>query len=120
MEGLFCNFNISTQKILKLTLYKFLEQQEPRNLVTVGEFRLPETKVGTTLYFDFSQLIQARVMIFRLFGDVTAFVDDISELDGSGFRNLPLATGLSLANNIKPYYYADPYEVGKMGILTAV
>ncbi|KAJ4765502.1 hypothetical protein LUZ62_075877 [Rhynchospora pubera] len=94
--------------------------QEPRNLVTVGEYRLPEAKVGTALYFDFSQLIQARVMIFRLGGDVTAFVDDISELDGSGFRNLPLATGLSLANRIKLYYYADPYEVGKMASLSAV
>jgi hypothetical protein len=89
-------------------------QQEPRNLVTVGEFRLPDAKVGTALYFDFSQLIQARVMIFRLSGDVMAFADDISELEGaSGFRNLPLAIGLSLANRIKPYYYADPYEAGK-------
>jgi hypothetical protein len=89
--------------------------------VTVGEFRLPEAKVGTALYFDFSQLLQARVMIFRLSGDVTAFADEISELEGaSGFRNLPLAIGLSLANRIKPYYYADPYEVGKMASLTAV
>jgi hypothetical protein len=60
-------------------------------------------------------------MIFKLSGDVTAVADDISELEGvSGFRNLPLAIGLSLANRIKLYYYADPYEMGKMASVTAV
>jgi hypothetical protein len=60
-------------------------------------------------------------MIFKLSGDVTAVADDISEFEGvSVFRNLPLAIGLSLANRIKLYYYADPYEMGKMASVTAV
>uniref|UniRef100_A0A0A9EVH8 Phosphoinositide phosphatase SAC9 n=1 Tax=Arundo donax TaxID=35708 RepID=A0A0A9EVH8_ARUDO len=61
-----------------------------------------------------------RCVIFRLLGDVTAFVDDISELDGLNLRNLPLASGLSLSNKIKLYYYADTYEMGKIGSLSAV
>ncbi|KAF7062968.1 hypothetical protein CFC21_069507 [Triticum aestivum] len=89
--------------------------------LVVEEYRLPEVKANTPLYFDFSDLQQdARCVIFRLLGDVTAFVDDIAEIDGLSLRNLPLASGLSLSNKIKLYYYADTYEMGKIGSLSAV
>ncbi|CAL5013070.1 unnamed protein product [Urochloa decumbens] len=89
--------------------------------LVVEEYRLPEVKANTPLYFDFPDLQQdVRCVIFRLLGDVTAFVDDISELDALNFRNLPLASGLSLSNKIKLYYYADTYEMGKIGSLSAV
>ncbi|KAJ6824952.1 putative phosphoinositide phosphatase SAC9 [Iris pallida] len=94
--------------------------QEPRNYVTVGEYRLPEVRAGTSLYFDFPRPIQARRLIFRLLGDVAAFADDIVEQDDSNFRANPLASGLSLSNRIKLYYYADPYELGKLASLSAV
>ncbi|OEL28911.1 putative phosphoinositide phosphatase SAC9 [Dichanthelium oligosanthes] len=94
--------------------------QESGKLV-VEEYRLPEVKATTPLYFDFPDLQQdVRCVIFRLLGDVTAFVDDISELDSLNLRNLPLASGLSLSNKIKLYYYADTYEMGKIGSLSAV
>ncbi|KAF0905503.1 hypothetical protein E2562_007306 [Oryza meyeriana var. granulata] len=89
--------------------------------LVVEEYRLPEVKVNTPLYYDFQDLQQdVRCVLFRLLGDVTSFVDDISEIDGSNLRNLPLATGLSLSNKIKLYYYADTYEMGKIGSLSAV
>ncbi|EAY73972.1 hypothetical protein OsI_01856 [Oryza sativa Indica Group] len=89
--------------------------------LVVEEYRLPEVKVNTPLYYDFQDLQQdVRCVLFRLLGDVTAFVDDIAEIDGSNLRNLPLATGLSLSNKIKLYYYADTYEMGKIGSLSAV
>lgn len=89
--------------------------------LVVEEYRLPEVKANTPLYFDFPDLQQdARCVIFRLLGDVTAFVDDISELENLNLRNLPLASGLSLSNKIKLYYYADTYEMGKIGSLSAV
>ncbi|XP_010916119.1 probable phosphoinositide phosphatase SAC9 [Elaeis guineensis] len=94
--------------------------QEPRNYVTVGEYRLPEVKAGTALYFDFPRPIQARMVIFRLLGDVAAFADDIAEQDNSNFGTLPLASGLSLSNRIKLYYYADPFELGKLASLSGV
>uniref|UniRef100_A0A0D9V0Q7 Phosphoinositide phosphatase SAC9 n=1 Tax=Leersia perrieri TaxID=77586 RepID=A0A0D9V0Q7_9ORYZ len=89
--------------------------------LVIEEYRLPDVKVNTALYYDFQDLQQdVRCVIFRLLGDVTAFVDDIAEIDGSNLRNLPLATGLSLSNKIKLYYYADTYEMGKIGSLSAV
>ncbi|KAI4992422.1 hypothetical protein ZWY2020_051839 [Hordeum vulgare] len=89
--------------------------------LVVEEYRLPEVKANTPLYFDFSDLQQdARYVIFRLLGDVTAFVDDIAEIEGLNLRNLPLASGLSLSNKVKLYYYADTYEMGKIGSLSAV
>lgn len=94
--------------------------QESRNHVVVGEYRLPEVRAGTALYFDFPRPIQARRLVFRLLGDVTAFTDDISEQDDSNFKANPLASGLSLSNRIKLYYYADPYELGKLASLSAV
>ncbi|PKA51081.1 putative phosphoinositide phosphatase SAC9 [Apostasia shenzhenica] len=89
--------------------------QEPRNHVNIGEYRLPEVKAGTPLYFDFPRPIQAFRVTFRLLGDVAAFADE--EKDDSG---QPLASGLSLSNRIKLYYYADPYELGKLASLSAV
>ncbi|XP_058105963.1 probable phosphoinositide phosphatase SAC9 isoform X2 [Magnolia sinica] len=94
--------------------------QESNNVVTVGEYRLPEVRAGTPLYFDFPRPIQARRVSFKLLGDLTAFADDPTEQDDSDFRTVQLAMGLSLSNKIKLYYYADPYELGKWASLSAV
>ncbi|XP_061373421.1 probable phosphoinositide phosphatase SAC9 isoform X2 [Gastrolobium bilobum] len=94
--------------------------QEYHSLVTIGEYRLPEARVGTPMYFDFPKQIQTRRISFKLLGDVAAFTDDPSEQDDSGTRISPLAIGLSLSNRIKLYYYADPYELGKWASLAAV
>jgi hypothetical protein len=80
-------------------------------MVTIGEFRLPEAKAGTAMYFDFPRPISTRRISFKLLGDVAAFADDPTEQDDSSFW--PLASGLSLSNRIKLYYCADPYELGK-------
>lgn len=89
-------------------------------MVTIAEFRLPEAKAGTAMYFDFPKPIQTRRISFRLLGDVAAFADDPTEQDDSGLRASPLAYGLSLTNRIKLYYYADPYELGKWASLSAI
>ncbi|XP_004287153.1 PREDICTED: uncharacterized protein LOC101296222 [Fragaria vesca subsp. vesca] len=94
--------------------------QEPHNMVTVAEYRLPEAKPGTAMYFDFPRKIQTRRITFKLLGDVTAFTDDPTEQDDPGSRGLQVAAGLSLANRIKLYYYDDPYELGKWASLSAV
>ncbi|KAE8714463.1 putative phosphoinositide phosphatase SAC9 [Hibiscus syriacus] len=72
------------------------------NMVTIAEYRLPETKPGTPMYFDFPEQIQTRRICFRLVGDVSAFADDPMEQDVSGFRAPP--AGLSLSNKIKLYH----------------
>lgn len=89
-------------------------------MVTIGEYRLPEARAGTPMYFDFPRQIQTRRISFKLLGDVAAFTDDPSEQDDSGTRISPLASGLSLSNRIKVYYYADPYDLGKWASLAAV
>ncbi|KAF5726840.1 hypothetical protein HS088_TW22G00524 [Tripterygium wilfordii] len=94
--------------------------QESHKMVTVAEYRLPEAKAGTILYFDFPRPIQTRRVTFKLLGDVAAFIDDPAESDDSGARASVLASGLSLSNRIKLYYYADPYEIGKWASLSAV
>ncbi|KAJ7980630.1 Phosphoinositide phosphatase [Quillaja saponaria] len=94
--------------------------QEYHSMVTIGEYRLPEVKAGTPMYFDFPREIQTRRISFKLLGDVAAFADDPSEQDDSGVRASALAAGLSLANRIKLYYYADPYDLGKWASLSAV
>ncbi|QCD83090.1 probable phosphoinositide phosphatase SAC9 [Vigna unguiculata] len=94
--------------------------QEPHTVVTIGEYRLPEARAGTPMYFDFSGQIQTRRISFKLLGDIAAFTDDPSEQDDSGTRISPLAVGLSLSNRIKLYYYADPYDLGKWASLGAV
>ncbi|KAJ0092940.1 hypothetical protein Patl1_26812 [Pistacia atlantica] len=94
--------------------------QEPNKMVTVAEHRLPETKPGTPMYFDFPEPIQTRRISFKLLGDITAFSDDPAEQDDSGFRAPPVAAGLSLGNRIKLYYFCDPYELGKWASLSAV
>lgn len=93
--------------------------QEPHGMVTIAEYRLPEAKPGTALYFDFPSQIQSRRITFKLLGDITAFADDPTEQDDSSFGS-PIAVGLSLVNRIKLYYYADPYELGKWASLSAV
>lgn len=94
--------------------------QEPHNMVTIAEYRLPEVKAGTAMYFDFPRQVSTRRISFRLLGDVGAFTDDPSEQDDSDARVRIVAAGLSLANRIKLYYYADPYELGKWASLSAV
>ncbi|KAK6914467.1 SAC domain [Dillenia turbinata] len=94
--------------------------QEPHNMVVIGEYRLPEARVGTAMYFDFPSPVRTQRMSFRLLGDVAAFSDDPAEQDDSDFRALPLAAGLSLSNRIKMFYKADPYELGKWASLSAV
>lgn len=90
-------------------------------MVIIAEYRLPEAKAGTAMYFDFPRQMQSRSITFRLVGDVTAFADDPTEQDDSSFGSpIPIATSLSLANRIKLYYYADPYELGKWASLSAV
>lgn len=95
--------------------------QENRNMVVVAEYRLPEVKGGTLMYFDFPRPVNSRRVCFRLFGDVASFADDPTDQDDSDLKGRPpLATGLSLSNRIKLYYYADPYELGKWASLSAV
>ncbi|XP_057491304.1 probable phosphoinositide phosphatase SAC9 [Actinidia eriantha] len=94
--------------------------QEPHNMITIAEYRLPEVKPGTLMYFDFPKRIQTRRISFRLLGDVAAFTDDPAEQEDSNSRTLPLAAGLSLSNRVKLYYHADPYELGKWASLSAV
>lgn len=93
--------------------------QEPNNMVIIGEYRLPEAKAGTAMYFDFPRQIQTRMVSIKLLGDVTAFTDDPAEVEDSSTRT-SLAAGLSLANRIKLYYFADPYELGKWASLSAI
>lgn len=86
----------------------------------VGQYRLPEAKAGTPLYFDFPQQFQANLVVFKLLGDITAFIDDVPDQDSTSFRAQPLASGLSLSSKVKLYYYADPYELGKLSSLSAI
>ncbi|KAF2325556.1 hypothetical protein GH714_030315 [Hevea brasiliensis] len=94
--------------------------QEPHSMVIIGEYRLPEARAGTSMYFDFPRQIQTRRVSFKLLGDVAAFTDDPAEQDDYDLRAAPLAAGLSLSNRIKLYYYADPYELGKWASLSAI
>ncbi|GJY95915.1 hypothetical protein Tco_0512276 [Tanacetum coccineum] len=94
--------------------------QDNRNMVVVEEYRLPEVKAGTPMYFDFPRPVTTRRVSFRLLGDVASFADELADQDDSDLRGRPLATGLSLSNRIKLYYYADPYELGKWASLSAV
>lgn len=95
-------------------------QQEPHGMIIIGEYRLPEARPVTAMYFDFSREIQAPRITFKLLGDVMAFADDPTEQDESNLRASEVAAGLSLSNRIKVYYYADPYELGKWASLSAV
>ncbi|PIN25679.1 hypothetical protein CDL12_01577 [Handroanthus impetiginosus] len=94
--------------------------QESHKMVTIAEYRLPEVKAWTAMYFDFPRQISTRRITFRLLGDIAAFSDDPAEQDDSEYRVYPWAAGLSLANRIKLYYYAEPYELGKWASLSAV
>ncbi|XP_027117809.1 probable phosphoinositide phosphatase SAC9 isoform X1 [Coffea arabica] len=94
--------------------------QEPHNMVTIAEFRLPEVKAWTSMYFDFPRQINTRRISFRLLGDIAAYADDPAEQDDSEYRARQLASGLSLSGRVKLYYYGDPYELGKWASLSAV
>ncbi|KAL8139070.1 hypothetical protein V2J09_005071 [Rumex salicifolius] len=87
--------------------------QDLQKMVTVAEYRLPEAKPGTVLYFDFPREVQTQRISFRLLGDVAAFTDEPAEQDEAEYRNSLVPSGLSLSNRIKLYYYANPYEAGK-------
>ncbi|XP_078444731.1 putative phosphoinositide phosphatase SAC9 isoform X2 [Wolffia australiana] len=83
----------------------------------LGEYRLPQAVMGTAMYFDFSRSIQAQVVIFKLSGDVTAFIDEPADQDD--FQ--PLASGLALSSNrVRLYYYGDPAQLGKLASLSAI
>lgn len=94
--------------------------QDSHNMVTIHEYRLPEVKAGTAMYFDFPRQISSNRVCFKLLGDVAAFVDDPTEQDHSEFTVRPVAAGLSLSSRVKLYHYADPYEMGKWAALSAV
>lgn len=106
---------------INLGNYLIMYLQDNRNMVVVEEYRLPEVKAGTPMYFDFPRPVASRRVSFRLLGDVASFADDPgADQEDSDMRSRPLATGLSLSNRIKLYYYADPYELGKWASLSAV
>ncbi|KAL0305215.1 UNVERIFIED_CONTAM: putative phosphoinositide phosphatase SAC9 [Sesamum calycinum] len=67
------------------------ENKESHNMVTVAEYRLPEVKPGTPMYFDFPRQINTRRVTFRLLGDIAAFSDDPAEQDDSEYRAHPWA-----------------------------
>ncbi|KAG6476390.1 hypothetical protein ZIOFF_065630 [Zingiber officinale] len=85
--------------------------QESRKAVVVGEYRLPEAKAGTPLYFDFPQQFQANLVVFKLFGDITAFVDDVPDQDSTSFRAHPLASGLSLSNKGRKFDFIQALKL---------
>ncbi|XP_057957214.1 probable phosphoinositide phosphatase SAC9 [Malania oleifera] len=121
------NVNISDTSITFLegrhvspaVLYIQVSAFQESQMVTIAEFRLPEAKPATAMYFDFPSQIQTHRISFKLLGDVAAFADDRAEQDDSDFKALPLAVGLSLSRRIKLYYYANPYELGKWASLSA-
>lgn len=112
---------LEDRHISPAVLYIQVSALQESHEIIVGEYRLPEAKPGTSMYFDFPRPIQARRISFRLLGDVAAFIDDPSEQDDYYDSKIsPLASGLSLSSRIKLYYYADPYELGKWASLSAI
>ena len=84
--------------------------------MVVGEYRIPEVKSGTPMYFEFPKRISSQRVWFKLVGDVTWFADDPE--DGEGGQ--PLAAGLSLLNRIKLYYYAYPSELRRWASISGI
>ncbi|KAI4373999.1 hypothetical protein MLD38_012049 [Melastoma candidum] len=68
---------IASGLILDCDITQNLEnfKQEPHKMVTVGEYRLPEPKPNTLMYFNFPRNVQTNRVVFGLLGDVTAFND---------------------------------------------
>lgn len=85
--------------------------------VVVAEYRIPEVKSGTAMYFDFPKAMNSRRVRFRLVGDVAGFADDPED---GGDTGRPLAAGLSLLNRIKLYYYAHPGDLGRWAGLSGI
>ncbi|XP_021751810.1 probable phosphoinositide phosphatase SAC9 [Chenopodium quinoa] len=111
---------VEERHITPAVLFIQVSVLQDTNMVTVAEYRLPETRPGTPMYFDLPRQLQTRRITFRLLGYVAAYIDDPAEQDDAEYRSSPLAAGLSLANRVKLYYYADPYELGKWAGLSAV
>ncbi|CAA0820432.1 Probable phosphoinositide phosphatase SAC9 [Striga hermonthica] len=114
------DYLLDERLISPAVLYIQVSALQESNMVTLAEYRLPEVKPGTPMYFDFPRQISTRRITFCLLGDITAFSDDPSEQDNSEYRAHPWAVGLSLANRVKLFYYADPYELGKWASLSAI
>ncbi|XP_024984355.1 probable phosphoinositide phosphatase SAC9 [Cynara cardunculus var. scolymus] len=91
-------------------------QGSSEEMVVVAEYRIPEVKGGTAIYFDLPKAISSRRIWFRLVGDIARFADDPEE--GEGGR--PLAAGLCLLNRIKLYYYAQPNDLGRWASLSGI
>ncbi|KAL8262788.1 hypothetical protein R6Q59_024137 [Mikania micrantha] len=92
-------------------------QGSPEEMVMVAEYRIPEVKGGTTMYFDFPKAMSSKRLYFRLVGDVTGFADDPED---GGDTGRPVAAGLCLLNRIKLYYYAHPSELGRWSNLSGI
>lgn len=104
-----------------MTFVVSADQGENQAPVPVGTYLLPMTRPGTPLYYDFGQAISARVLVFELLGDVSAFVEEPMEQgDGSDGREAVLPASLSLANKIRPYTLVNAAELGKWPQLNAI
>lgn len=90
---------------------------EDEEMEVVAEYRIPEVKGGTAMYFDFPKVINSRRICFRLVGDVTGFADDPED---GGEAGRPLPAGLCLLNRIKLYYYANPSDLGRWASLSGI
>ncbi|KAI3511442.1 hypothetical protein L1887_18595 [Cichorium endivia] len=86
-------------------------------MMVIAEYRIPEVKGGTALYFDFPKVMSSRRVWFRLVGDVAGFADDPED---GGDAGRALAVGLSLLNRIKLYYYAHPADLGRWASLSGI
>ena len=47
--------------------------------MVVGEYRIPEVKSGTPMYFEFPKRVSSPLVWFKLVGDVTQFADDLEK-----------------------------------------
>ncbi|MFS7906986.1 putative SAC domain-containing protein [Helianthus anomalus] len=92
-------------------------QGSPEEMVLVAEYRIPEVKGSTAMYFDFPKVMSSKKMFFRLVGDVTGFADDPED---GGDTGRPVAAGLCLLNRIKLYYYAHPADLGRWASLSGI
>ncbi|KAJ7567413.1 hypothetical protein O6H91_02G146100 [Diphasiastrum complanatum] len=94
--------------------------QDSRIPAPVGSYMLPYVRAGTPLYFDFPMRIQARVVIFWLVGDLSAFIDEGSEQSDTDERDSRIFTSLSLANKIRLYRHGLAADLGKWPQLNAI
>ncbi|KAL4561231.1 hypothetical protein LXL04_033394 [Taraxacum kok-saghyz] len=111
------HIQVSTLKTTMVTedINRYLQGLSEEKVV-VAEYRIPEVKVGTPMYFDFPKTLSSRRVWFRVVGDVSGFADDPED---GGDAGRALAAGLSLLNRIKLYYYAHPADLGRWAGLSA-